>query len=75
VNSSKKTVYRYKLQIGWSEPDQLFVAHVPELEGCIADGRTYEEAVKAIEKAIQEWIEIAKEEGWPIPNPQPIVTV
>jgi len=43
---------------------------VPELYGCMADGQTYEEAVKNAEKIIKEWIEVAKEQGRPIPQPK-----
>jgi len=42
---------------------------VPELPGCMADGRTYQEAVAHVEAAIQEWIDTAIELGRPIPEP------
>lgn len=61
---------RYSLVLTWSDPDQAFIAEVPELPGCMADGATYQEAVAAAEVVIGEWIETAKELGRPIPEPK-----
>jgi predicted RNase H-like HicB family nuclease len=61
---------RYELIIYWSDADQAFIAEVPELAGCAADGSTYQEAVVAAEVAIREWIETAVELGRPIPTPR-----
>ena len=61
---------RYEVIIFWSEEDSNFVAEVPELPGCMADGQTYQEAVANIEIAIQEWIDTAKDLGRPIPEPK-----
>ena len=58
------------MQIGWSDADGAFIAAVPELAGCLADGATYEEALKAIEEEIEIWLETAKLEGWKIPEPK-----
>jgi predicted RNase H-like HicB family nuclease len=52
----------------WSEEDQAFIAEVPELPGCAADGGTYQEAVANVQVIIQRWIETAKELGRPIPQ-------
>ncbi|MGC1274984.1 MAG: type II toxin-antitoxin system HicB family antitoxin [Planctomycetaceae bacterium] len=60
---------RYELIISWSE-DRAFIAEVPELPGCAADGATYAEAVAAVEKAIQQWIEVAQELGRSVPTPR-----
>ena len=65
---SKK--YRYELVIYWSEEDQAFIAEVPELAGCAADGATYAEAVANVEVIIDEWIETAKQLGREIPEPK-----
>jgi predicted RNase H-like HicB family nuclease len=59
---------RYEIIIYWSEEDQAFVAEVPELPGCMADGSTYQEALVNAETVIQEWIETARELGRPIPE-------
>ena len=64
------TSYRYEIVLYWSEPDQAFVAEVPELPGCAADGRSYREALDAADVAIREWVETAKELGRPIPEPK-----
>ena len=61
---------RYELIIYWSEEDRAFIAEIPELPGCMADGATYKEAVDNVEGVIQEWIEAAKELGRPIPEPK-----
>jgi len=62
--------YRYELVIYWSEEDQAFIAEVPELAGCAADGSTYAEAVANVEVIIDEWIETAKKLGREIPEPK-----
>jgi predicted RNase H-like HicB family nuclease len=61
---------RYEIIIYWSEPDQAFIAEVPELAGCAADGSTYQEALAAVEVVINEWIETARELRRPIPAPR-----
>jgi predicted RNase H-like HicB family nuclease len=61
---------RYELIIYWSDEDQAFIAEVPELPGCAADGATYQEAVANVELIINEWIETANELGRPIPEPK-----
>lgn len=61
---------RYEVILYWSEPDQAFIAEVPELPGCAADGATYQEALAAVEVVIKEWIETARELGRPIPTPK-----
>jgi predicted RNase H-like HicB family nuclease len=54
----------------WSNEDQAYIAEVPELPGCAADGKSYKEAVTNVEGIIQEWIETAKELKRPIPEPR-----
>jgi predicted RNase H-like HicB family nuclease len=61
---------KYEVIIYWSDEDQSFVAEVPELPGCAADGATYGEALANVEVIIQEWIETAKELGRAIPQPR-----
>jgi len=61
---------QYEMIIYWSEDDGVFIVEVPELPGCMADGNTYQEAVANAELIIQEWIEVAKELGRPIPKPK-----
>lgn len=60
---------KYELIIYWSEDDQSFVVEVPELPGCMADGATYEEAVAAARRVIDEWLDTARDLGRPIPQP------
>ncbi len=61
---------RYAIILYWSEEDDAFIAEVPELAGCAADGATYQEAVANVEVIIQEWIQTAKELGREIPVPK-----
>ena len=60
---------KYHLDIYWSEADNAFIAAVPELPGCMADGATYEEVIKNVQLIIQEWIEVATEFDRSIPSP------
>ena len=61
---------RYEIVLYWSEEDQAFIAEVPELPGCAADGETYQEALQNVEVIMQEWIATAEELGRPIPEPK-----
>lgn len=61
---------KYEVILYWSEDDQAFVAEVPELPGCAADGRTYREAFENIEIVAQEWMETARELGRNVPEPK-----
>jgi predicted RNase H-like HicB family nuclease len=61
---------KYEIIIYWSNEDQVFVAEVPELPGCVAHGRTHEAALKNAKEAIQLWIDTAKEFGDPVPEPK-----
>jgi len=56
--------------IYWSHEDGAFIAEIPELPGCMADGSTYREAVDNAEVVIQQWIDTATELGRPIPQPK-----
>ena len=62
--------YRYEIIMYWSEEDQAFIAEVPELQGCAADGASYLETLANLELVIDEWIETARELGRPIPEPK-----
>jgi len=61
---------KYEIILYWSEDDRAFIAEVPELPGCAADGATYKEALANAETIIAEWIETARELGRPIPQPK-----
>ncbi len=56
--------------IYWSRADDSFIVEVPELPGCMADGATYEEAVANAQVVIQEWLDTARVEARPIPEPR-----
>jgi len=56
--------------IYWSKEDQSFIAEIPELHGCMADGQSYQEALSKAETVIEEWIETALQLKRPIPEPK-----
>ena len=59
---------KYEVIIYWSTEDQSFLAEVPELPGCMADGATYQEALKNVEVIIQEWMDTARKLGRKVPE-------
>ncbi|MBE7178851.1 MAG: type II toxin-antitoxin system HicB family antitoxin [Mucilaginibacter polytrichastri] len=61
---------KYEIIIYWSENDQAFIAEAPELAGCMADGKSYSEALENVQVIIQEWIETANLAGRKIPKPK-----
>jgi len=61
---------KYELIIYWSEDDDAYIVEVPELLGCMADGRTYNEAIQNALIVIEEWIDTAKELGRDVPVPK-----
>ena len=63
-------MHKYEIIIYWSETDKSYIAEVPELAGCIADGKSYAEAIINAEVVINEWIETATLLGRPIPVPR-----
>ena len=62
--------YKYEIVIYWSDEDEAFIAEVPELPGCAAEGSTPVEALANFDVIIQEWIETARELGRAIPEPK-----
>ena len=63
-------MYKYEVIVYWSEEDEAYIAEVPELPGCMADGATYEEALRNVQVIISEWIETARASGREIPVPK-----
>jgi len=61
---------KYEIVVYWSEDDDSYIVEVPELPGCMADGKTYEEAITNTLVIIREWIETAIELGRDIPKPR-----
>ncbi len=61
---------RYEIIIYWSEDDGRYIAEVPELSGCMADGETRVEVLNNVETIISEWLETANLEGREIPVPK-----
>jgi len=62
--------WKYEIIIYWSAEDGAYIAEVPELPGCAADGATYKQALANAEVVIREWIDTARELGRAIPEPK-----
>jgi predicted RNase H-like HicB family nuclease len=63
-------MYKYEIIIYWDKQDHAYIAEVPELPGCLAHGKTYDDALRNAQEAIQLWIDTAKEFGDPVPEPK-----
>jgi predicted RNase H-like HicB family nuclease len=61
---------KYEVVIWWSEEDGSFLAEVPELPGCMADGKTHAELLAHLEETVDLWIEAARRQGHPVPEPK-----
>ncbi len=61
---------KYEIILYWSEEDGAYIAELPELAGCMADGPTAGEALREVERVAQEWIETARELGREVPTPK-----
>jgi len=61
---------KYEVIIYWSAEDEAFIAEVPELAGCAADGPTPQEALAQVQVVAQEWIDTARELGRHVPQPK-----
>ena len=61
---------KYEIIIYWSDQDGHYIAEVPELPGCMADGESLEETLAMAQEVMQLWIETAREDGDPIPEPK-----
>lgn len=61
---------KYEVIVYWSNEDDCFISEMPELPGCMSDGKTYEEAIKNIGEVAKMWLETAKELGRDIPSPK-----
>jgi len=60
----------YHINVFYSEEDEEWIADIPDLEPCSASGTTPEEAVREVQIAKQLWLEVAREDGLPIPEPR-----
>ena len=60
----------YHINIFWSDEDGGYIADIPDLEACSAFGATAEEALAEVNKAREAWLEVAREQGKPIPAPR-----
>jgi len=63
-------MHKYEIILYWSDEDEVFIAEVPELPGCMAHGDDQEDALRNIKDAMQLWIDTAREFGDPVPQPK-----
>ncbi len=63
-------MYKYEIILYWSDEDNSYIAEVPELAGCMADGSTMQSALENVHVVMNEWIETAKLLGRDIPKPK-----
>ncbi len=63
-------MHKYEIIIYWSNEDQVFIAEVPELLGCVAHGESHVSALENVNEAMELWVETAREFGDPIPEPK-----
>ena len=63
-------MFKYEIIIYWSDDDKAYIAEVPELPGCMADGKTYYEVLESVTQVIKEWLETAEELAREIPEPK-----
>ena len=63
-------MFRYEIILYWSNEDEVFIAEVPELPGCMAHGDTQEEALRNINDAMELWVDTARERGRAVPRPK-----
>ncbi len=63
-------MFKYEIIIYWSDEDNAYIAEVPELPGCMADGKTHDEVLENVTQVIKEWLETAEELGREIPKPK-----
>lgn len=61
---------KYETIIYWSDADEIYIAEMPELKGCIAHGDSPDEALKNIQIVATDWMQLAKEKNWQIPEPK-----
>ena len=61
---------QYTLTVHWSPEDGVWIAEAPDLKPCAAHGDTPEQAVSELRAAMALWLEVAREAGWPIPEPR-----
>ena len=59
---------KYERILYWSDEDEKWIIEVPELPGCMADGKTPMEALENVEVVVEEWLETAAMLGREIPT-------
>jgi predicted RNase H-like HicB family nuclease len=66
---NSKPAHRYDIRIYWSDPDDAFLAEVPDVPYLVAQGDSPALAAAALDEMIVSWLDVARQEGWPIPEP------
>jgi predicted RNase H-like HicB family nuclease len=63
-------ILKYEIIMYWSVEDKAFICEVPELPGCLAHGDTQTKALRNVQDAMKLWLDVARENGDPIPQPK-----
>ena len=63
-------IKHYSMLIEWDAEDKIYIVTVPELDGCVTHGHSYEDAIRQGQDAIESWILVAKELNRPVPPPK-----
>ncbi len=61
-----KRYYRIVIE---KDEDMVYIASVPQLPGCVTDGKTRKEALKNVKEAITGYLESLKKHKEPVPPP------
>ena len=61
---------KYEVIIYLSNKDNIYIAEIPQLKGCMAHGETPNDALNEVTKVATEWVQIANEQRWPVPEPK-----
>lgn len=60
----------YHINVFYSEPDAGYIADIPDLKSCSAFGEMPEEALREVLAAKEAWLDAARANGKPIPEPR-----
>ena len=61
---------KYHIDVFWSDEDGVWIANMPDLRFCSAHGSTPNEALASVQEAMEGWLEVARDNGKPIPEPR-----
>lgn len=60
----------YEVTVSYSPSDECYVAQIVEFTGCSVNGPTPEIALARLREAKEEWMQLVRASGYPIPEPR-----